>query len=119
MSPFYHITSAKGSQLAVFDLKNVKSIDIGTEASGVHTPLGEASNLHNAYQRQIAQGDSAGSDGSASAVPQTYAPKPGARTITLYHLSTTLDGPSEVIDPQFMGTGLHLVFRVRRDQPEG
>ena len=58
----------KAEQLGIFDLEHHDTIDIGKIENGKYTPLGSPSDLHDQYQRQIAEAAEKGSAGSVSEV---------------------------------------------------
>lgn len=67
----------RGSQLAVFDLKNFKEISLGTldkEGRGIYTKLDEASNIFNRYQRENSAGSGTGEHGGVPEVLQGQSP---------------------------------------------
>lgn len=59
----------KAKQLAVFDLSNFNTIDVGTiDEEGKYTKLGKASDLNDQYRRKIEGTDQGGSQGGVSEI---------------------------------------------------
>lgn len=90
----------KADQLAVFDLKNFKQIDIGTVKNGTYRRTDEAASIHRQYREQVSRRDEGAGAGGARNVPGRGAAGAGAKPRVEKPRSTAGPRPALAPNPQ-------------------